>query len=74
MPVFFFFLLSRNNQSIKYKMDRKRVNGPEASVAPIFKKTEEVLPILNTEKKRLDQRGAEDIRPICEHLHVFLIF
>jgi exosome complex component MTR3 len=48
-------------------MDRKRVNGPEASVSPIFKKTEDALPIINSEKKRLDQRGAEDIRPICKH-------
>lgn len=48
-------------------MDRKRVNGPEASVAPIFKKTEDTLPILNTQRKRLDQRGAEDIRAICEY-------
>lgn len=45
-------------------MDRKRVNGPDASVAPIYKKIEENVDILNKEKKRLDNRGVEDLRPI----------
>lgn len=49
-------------------MDRKRVNGPEASVAPIFKKVEEDVDVLNGEKKRLDNRGVEDLRPICKWL------
>lgn len=48
-------------------MDRKRVNGPDASVAPIYKKVEENVEMLNKEKKRLDNRGVEDIRPICKH-------
>jgi hypothetical protein len=48
-------------------MDRKRVNGPETSVAPIFKKTEESVNVLNAEKKRLDKRGVEDLRPICKY-------
>lgn len=48
-------------------MDRKRVNGPEASVAPLFKSADqEPTPILNNENKRLDNRGIEDIRPICK--------
>lgn len=47
-------------------MDRKRVNGPDASVAPIYKKIEEKVDILNKEKKRLDNRGVEDLRPICK--------
>lgn len=51
---------------IHIKMDRKRVNGPEASVAPIFKKTEEDVNVLDDEKKRLDNRGTEDLRPICK--------
>ncbi|CAO0792404.1 unnamed protein product [Mucor circinelloides] len=45
-------------------MDRKRVNGPEASVAPIFKKAEEDVNVLSSDKKRLDSRGVEDLRPI----------
>lgn len=49
-------------------MDRKRVNGPDASVAPICKNNEqENVQILNKEKKRLDNRGIEDIRPICKY-------
>lgn len=47
-------------------MDRKRVNGPEASVAPIFKKAEEDVSVLSSDKKRLDSRGVEDLRPICK--------
>ncbi|KAI7898761.1 ribosomal protein S5 domain 2-type protein [Cokeromyces recurvatus] len=45
-------------------MDRKRVNGPETSVTPIFKKVEETPIILDAEKKRLDKRSVEDLRPI----------
>ncbi|GAA5811077.1 hypothetical protein MFLAVUS_004506 [Mucor flavus] len=46
-------------------MDRKRVNGPEASVAPLLKNAnQEHTPILNKENKRLDNRGIEDIRPV----------
>lgn len=48
-------------------MDRKRVNGPEASVAPIFKKAEEDVNVLSSDKKRLDSRGVEDLRPICKY-------
>lgn len=52
-------------------MDRKRVNGPEASVAPVFKNADkETVAILNSENKRLDDRGVEDVRPICK----FFIF
>lgn len=48
-------------------MDRKRVNGPEASVAPLLKNAnQENTPILNKENKRLDNRGIEDIRPVCK--------
>jgi exosome complex component MTR3 len=48
-------------------MDRKRVNGPESSVGPIFKTdNQEKVEILNNENKRLDNRGVEDIRPICK--------
>lgn len=48
-------------------MDRKRVNGPEASVAPVFKNADkETVAILNSENKRLDDRGVEDVRPICK--------
>ncbi|KAI7888109.1 ribosomal protein S5 domain 2-type protein [Mucor mucedo] len=46
-------------------MDRKRVNGPEASVAPIYKNADkETVALLNSENKRLDDRGVEDVRPI----------
>jgi exosome complex component MTR3 len=52
-------------------MDRKRVNGPEASVAPLFKNVDkETVQILNSENKRLDDRSVEDVRPICK----FIIF
>lgn len=48
-------------------MDRKRVTGPEASVAPLFKNdNKEPVAILNSENKRLDDRGVEDVRPICK--------
>ncbi|KAI9032661.1 ribosomal protein S5 domain 2-type protein [Phycomyces nitens] len=47
-------------------MDRKRVNGPELSVPPIFKKSMEIdtTALVNQNKKRADQRGLDDIRPI----------
>ncbi|EIE83106.1 hypothetical protein G6F46_005872 [Rhizopus delemar] len=46
-------------------MDRRRVNGPEVSVPPIFKETKELQnEILNNERKRLDNRGLEDLRAI----------
>ncbi|KAI8973540.1 ribosomal protein S5 domain 2-type protein [Mycotypha africana] len=45
-------------------MDRRRVNGPEQSVEPIYKKLEEAVDILNSERKRLDERSTEDHRPI----------
>ncbi|CEI86287.1 hypothetical protein RMCBS344292_00730 [Rhizopus microsporus] len=45
-------------------MDRKRVTGPELSVAPIYKNNKESTPKVLDEKKRLDKRGLEDIRPI----------
>ncbi|KAI8076460.1 ribosomal protein S5 domain 2-type protein [Gilbertella persicaria] len=45
-------------------MDRRRVNGPETSVPPIYKKEEQTKPVLNAEKKRLDNRAVEDLRPI----------
>lgn len=48
-------------------MDRRRVNGPEVSVPPIFKETKELQnEILNNERKRLDNRGLEDLRAICK--------
>lgn len=48
-------------------MDRKRVNGPELSVAPIEEHIEK-KEILDSKEKRLDGRGIDDIRPICECL------
>ncbi|RCH88416.1 hypothetical protein CU097_009065 [Rhizopus azygosporus] len=45
-------------------MDRKRVTGPELSVAPIYKNNKESTPKVLDQKKRLDKRGLEDIRPI----------
>ncbi|KAI9261088.1 ribosomal protein S5 domain 2-type protein [Sporodiniella umbellata] len=45
-------------------MDRRRVNGPELSVAPIWIEDKTPEEILNSEGKRLDQRGLEDLRPI----------
>ncbi|KAF7723767.1 Exosome complex component MTR3 [Apophysomyces ossiformis] len=46
-------------------MDRKRVNGPEQSVAPIFKNQVNSTAILNDNNTRLDGRSVEDVRPIC---------
>ncbi|KAI8149958.1 ribosomal protein S5 domain 2-type protein [Fennellomyces sp. T-0311] len=45
-------------------MDRKRVNGPEQSVAPILINVPERPPLLNSDGKRNDQRSIDDIRPI----------
>ncbi|KAJ2956921.1 hypothetical protein NQZ79_g7283 [Umbelopsis isabellina] len=45
-------------------MDRKRVNGPELSVAPIEENVEKNKEIFDTAGKRLDGRSIEDIRPI----------
>ncbi|KAG1447724.1 hypothetical protein G6F56_009169 [Rhizopus delemar] len=45
-------------------MDRRRVNGPELSVAPISKEKETTIQVLNNEGKRLDKRGLEDLRAI----------
>lgn len=56
-------------------MDRKRVNGPEASVVPLSKNTsQEPTPILNKENKRLDNRGIEDIRPVCKFFFKLLLW
>ncbi|KAI7872496.1 ribosomal protein S5 domain 2-type protein [Spinellus fusiger] len=44
-------------------MDRKRVNGPELSVHPIFKKETESVPLIHNSKRK-DQRGLDDIRPM----------
>lgn len=56
-------------------MDRKRVNGPEVSVAPIYKNNpQEHVQILNSDLKRLDNRGVEDVRPICKFLCVHLCY
>lgn len=44
-------------------MDRKRVNGPELSVAPIEENVEN-KDIFDTAGKRMDGRSIEDIRPI----------
>lgn len=52
-------------------MDRKRVTGPELSVAPIYKNNKESTPKVLDEKKRLDKRGLEDIRPICKFYFVY---
>jgi exosome complex component MTR3 len=49
-------------------MDRKRVTGPELSVAPIYKNNKESTPKVLDQKKRLDKRGLEDIRPICKFI------
>jgi exosome complex component MTR3 len=47
-------------------MDRKRVNGPESSVAPIYRNSnQDNVQILNNDLKRLDNRGVEDVRPMC---------
>lgn len=55
-------------------MDRKRVNGPEASVAPLLKNAnQEHTPILNKENKRLDNRGIEDIRPVCKFFYTTIM-
>ncbi|KAI8387264.1 ribosomal protein S5 domain 2-type protein [Blakeslea trispora] len=45
-------------------MDRRRVNGPETSVPPIYKREEKDGSALGKDKKRLDNRGFEDLRPI----------
>ncbi|KAG0173681.1 hypothetical protein DFQ28_009183 [Apophysomyces sp. BC1034] len=45
-------------------MDRKRVNGPEQSVTPIFKNLAKAAAVLNDNSKRLDGRSVEDVRPI----------
>ncbi|KAI9491510.1 ribosomal protein S5 domain 2-type protein [Zychaea mexicana] len=45
-------------------MDRKRVNGPDQSVAPLSTNVPERLPILNNDGKRVDQRSLDDLRPI----------
>lgn len=47
-------------------MDRKRVNGPELSVAPIEENVEN-KDIFDTAGKRMDGRSIEDIRPICKY-------
>jgi hypothetical protein len=47
-------------------MDRKRVNGPELSVAPIEENAEK-QDIFDKTGKRLDGRSIEDIRPICKY-------
>ena len=47
-------------------MDRKRVNGPEQSVAPVLTNVPEQPPILNDDGKRIDQRTTDDVRPICK--------
>lgn len=46
-------------------MDRKRVNGPELSVAPIEENIEKKN-VFDSTEKRQDGRGIDDIRPICE--------
>jgi exosome complex RNA-binding protein Rrp42 (RNase PH superfamily) len=48
-------------------MDRKRVNGPELSVAPIEENVEKNKDIFDSAGKRLDGRSIEDIRPICKY-------
>jgi hypothetical protein len=48
-------------------MDRKRVNGPELSVAPIEENIEKKN-VFDSTEKRQDGRGIDDIRPICECL------
>ncbi|KAL1926827.1 hypothetical protein VTP01DRAFT_5473 [Rhizomucor pusillus] len=45
-------------------MDRKRVCGPELSVQPFFVDQEQAQQILDSNNKRADQRGVEDLRPI----------
>ncbi|ORZ19510.1 ribosomal protein S5 domain 2-type protein [Absidia repens] len=45
-------------------MDRKRVTGPEHSVPPLFKTAAIRKPILNEKNRRLDNRNADDLRPI----------
>ena len=53
-------------------MDRRRVQGPETSVVPL--PTREALGNRATlappvqSGKRVDGRGPEDIRPICESI------
>lgn len=55
-------------------MDRKRVTGPESSVPPIFKNAINEQTIVNSDKKRLDTRSFEDLRPICKlHLIALLL-
>ncbi|KAI8980401.1 ribosomal protein S5 domain 2-type protein [Pilobolus umbonatus] len=44
-------------------MDRKRVNGPESSVPPLFKNRDKPA-VVNEANKRADNRGIEDIRAI----------
>ncbi|ORX48810.1 ribosomal protein S5 domain 2-like protein [Hesseltinella vesiculosa] len=44
-------------------MDRRRVNGPETSVTPIFKSSTKAT-ILNGSSKRIDNRSADDLRPL----------
>ncbi|KAI8388668.1 ribosomal protein S5 domain 2-type protein [Radiomyces spectabilis] len=44
-------------------MDRKRVTGPEVSVAPLLK-AQETAPLLDSNNKRHDQRSMDAIRPL----------
>jgi len=44
--------------------DRRRVNGPEESLPPMFDKEADLHPIVATEKRSGD-RGKKDLRPIC---------
>lgn len=43
--------------------DRRRVNGPEESIKPIFDDDDDIL-VKGTLGKR-EGRSSEDIRPIC---------
>ncbi|KAI9265195.1 ribosomal protein S5 domain 2-type protein [Phascolomyces articulosus] len=45
-------------------MDRRRVNGPEQSIAPILKNVPVRTPLLDKGGKRVDQRTIDDLRPI----------